>query len=783
MKKYILIIIFFAIGMLHLNANNFEIKPVIIDFQGVESFGDTVVAYGNFGSMLISYDNCATWQQVKIFQYGDIVGIFKQNDKMISFGSKGNIGVSTDAGNIWQTSQLVGDTILAALQYPDGFFLRTQKEFLTVNNNLEVENRFEFESNAIAQPNQYVKITYLKSLANFKNKLIAEIDSSNFLIFDYSLNIQDTMSFNNLGVFDTSFSYVSGYWLDSDSDNLYIKVLGRLNPHGFNERVYTTSDLQSIKDSKEIGIVTTMFRVSANTYYQLDKKEQFLVDTTKVFNSSSAVFPFKINDFTVSNGKMIVVGEGKLIETLNLTDSSLTVISNAQDYSLYFPPDFLDSDSYLFYSGDGYEYFPYFYRTDNDGITFSPVLEKDSLTKLFNSITPRFRFKINIGSKIYFGGYKSSSTYGSIFESSDTCQSFLSTQMNILFSDRISAYYLNAHSAPNIQIRNQNYITSSGPYLSAKSQTVYNIFYTLDHDFNVTNLFVDSIGAVDYVYSKDTNSFLVHCADAKDSVSEILYTTNHGAAWDTLARYPKNEAMLDYKEIYIKNKYYVAFIHYDLTTPGLYTASIDILDPETKEVNRICHWEPESSDENYGIYGVGICSDSNMVYIAFQDTLFYVPDLFNKSTWKYFTLPNNGRIVQPIKKFGNRFFARYTDNDIPWGTGIFWIKPLDTTMSHIDVQTETSPYFYAYPPFPLPAENEVRTLIYWDNRIDIGKDDIGVYDIYGTKIAGSEQLYIDKLNSYSGYLVWDCNGVESGVYLIHVKHGTTNAIIKVIVSR
>jgi hypothetical protein len=79
--------------------------------------------------------------------------------------------------------------------------------------------------------------------------------------------------------------------------------------------------------------------------------------------------------------------------------------------------------------------------------------------------------------------------------------------------------------------------------------------------------------------------------------------------------------------------------------------------------------------------------------------------------------------------------------------------------------------------------NEVRSLIYWDTSIEIDVEQIVVYNIYGSKVAGHDKIRLDKLNAYSGNLVWDCSGVESGIYVIHLKHGTESRIIKVIVTK
>jgi hypothetical protein len=114
---------------------------------------------------------------------------------------------------------------------------------------------------------------------------------------------------------------------------------------------------------------------------------------------------------------------------------------------------------------------------------------------------------------------------------------------------------------------------------------------------------------------------------------------------------------------------------------------------------------------------------------------------------------------------------------------LFEGEAIDTLISSVDIDIETQNYLYAYPPYPLPATNEVRSLIYWDTSTDIENDEMTVYNIYGKKVAGKEKIRIDKLTNYSGNLVWDCSEVPSGIYIIYITHGTESRAVKVIVNK
>lgn len=97
-------------------------------------------------------------------------------------------------------------------------------------------------------------------------------------------------------------------------------------------------------------------------------------------------------------------------------------------------------------------------------------------------------------------------------------------------------------------------------------------------------------------------------------------------------------------------------------------------------------------------------------------------------------------------------------------------------------QINNDNYLYTFPPFPNPATKEVRSLVYWDMSSDIEQDEIGVYNIYGAKVSDRSKISFDKLSAYNGYLIWNCTGMETGVYMIVIKHGTETRTIKVIVN-
>ena len=81
----------------------------------------------------------------------------------------------------------------------------------------------------------------------------------------------------------------------------------------------------------------------------------------------------------------------------------------------------------------------------------------------------------------------------------------------------------------------------------------------------------------------------------------------------------------------------------------------------------------------------------------------------------------------------------------------------------------------------MPAKQLVSSLIYFD--IEVLAEDVEVFDRFGVKVGGSEDISIDKVKSYSAILTWNCSGVLTGLYFIRINNSGEVKILKVIVRK
>lgn len=446
---------------------------------------------------------------------------------------------------------------------------------------------------------------------------------------------------------------------------------------------------------------------------------------------------------------------------------------------------------------------------------------------------------------------------------------------------------------PNIIRENGNFICS---YRNTGQKITHNKILTYYEDFNLLSARKDTqMAVIQIISSKDTNTFLVHCLNTLTRTYEIRYIDKSLDDWEIIKTYRPDDSVWYIKEIDFRGRRSLVLQHSSLTDT---TVSIDLMDVDSMTVREIYRFKynPE------GFYGArynAACSDGDTLYLSICDTLFHITNPYDRESWKYLILPNNGKGRITLEKFGDRFFAKYGDSLTDESAQYpFFLKPLreaykpesaimagdidfgqwdinssaagsrkitienpsdnkqliidsvslpqdaafscelpeinagnpllidtessfefdisfkpeeerqymdsivfhsnaaefdsvsylsgegiDTSVTVKEIEIEARTYLYCYPPFPLPARTIVRALIYWDPKVDIDKDEIYVTNLYGSKIAAREYITINKLANYKGHIEWNCGSFQSGVYFIHIKHGTNAQTIKVMLQK
>ena len=132
MKKIIYILLLLVSFNISKSKDNFNAKPILINYNNSFVYDSTIIVYGNQGSGLISQDYDKTWDYVRLFDSGVISNIFYENNKFVAFTTDGNVSISQDKGLTWVLQakldfEFIEDSLselTEILQIKDGYIIR-----------------------------------------------------------------------------------------------------------------------------------------------------------------------------------------------------------------------------------------------------------------------------------------------------------------------------------------------------------------------------------------------------------------------------------------------------------------------------------------------------------------------------------------------------------------------------------------------------------------------------------------------------------------------------------
>ncbi len=775
--------------------DKFEFTPINIDLKGLEARGDTIVAYGNYGSALISYDDTETWEQIRIFEKGNIINFFFEEDKMTAFSNKGDINISYDGGETWSNKAKLKDSIVYVIKYPNGYFYTTKSKIKKLSDNFKITGDFPIIFSQHWAYHKETAMRHRRTIAFIDNNLIAQIDTlAVFAKFDINLNPIDTLSFIDLGICDDCRGI---YRLFTDSSTVYL---------GVSNNIYKTTDFKTVKkffsydkNYEMFGDSTYphYFKIINNKKYSLNwfdhgpkynifeildsKTAQKIgeIDCSIIIESDSPT-PINIirNDFIVENERLTILADNKFIATVKLPGNNTIRISDLTGFNSSLP-DIINDSSFLYHADN------IIYITKNGGVTFKHV-EGDSI--LFRKYNENygfgFRYFDDKTHKLYYGGYsKFKPDSALIFISDDYGKNFTIKNMD-------SLSYAGRTNLTNFQ-KSKNYF-SIGKY--SKGNKYYNHIYLYNRNFNLITHIKDSNYTIEYVHAIDKDKYYLIAGDPKrvEQKKYFKFTTNKGKNWQTLKEYDYSivdtmwidsvnyqvitvNNLVYYNEITFLNKKYL-FLFSFRNADSVF--NIEVVDLKAKKIDSVFQRKIPSGNFQSNL---AVDNYKDTIYIAYGDTLFFTNDVFNIKKWNYLVFPNSGKVWKHrLKIFDNKILALYEDNLHP--VNLYLIRSTDSITSVSESNIKQSIYFYFYPPYPIPAQNYVNSKIYWDPNYNIDNLNISIYDIMGSQIEGDENIEINKQSSWSGILTWNCSAISNGTYFIVIRFGTTTKSITVLVN-
>ncbi len=786
MKKTVLLFLLLYSYNCLSNTAIIEKNQLTLDYyRGVVANGDTVIVYGSDGNIRISYDNADTWNQVKIFKRGYINKVFLESERIVAFSESEGIALSYDRAKTWTIAGKPVDSIFAAIQYPGGYFIRSGKKLITIGKDLNVINSYglftRMDYNTDYPPYDY---RYAFSIEYFDGQFIVETDSAKLLVFDSELQLTDTVAFIKTGL---SSKCISKRQIGADSGYFYYAVDSSLfRTKDFNtwENICKSKSFFKIYDNK---LYILNYYYDIKNYTEPFKCELYLFirkDSIQLINQPQTEERREIyallTNFTVDSNRLFVTGAANFLTMNNINDSIITNYSYVSGIQ-WSIPDRIDDSTYLIVRGFAGTYYPYIFLTKDDFMTITPRVNYDSCS--FNKAPALLLFYIKYydekEKKLYLGGSDSKGKKG-IFISRDFGKTFEYKpvpEMDVSPTAFPDPFYPKLKQFPNLQALDDYFVT--GSYTEFRD-TAYSRIFFFDKNFNLLHKYYFKCFAVDYIHATDTNTFLIQCLNSNDNAFEVKYTSDKGTTWEIIKKYKVSDSLIWYRELEIKGKK-IVFMSFFNQVDSVY--NYEALDVEKREIRDIykCHYIYDYENMNNGN---AVCSYKDTVYFSVKDTLFYMTDIYNRNTWNYYLLPDKGVIRQCLQKFGDKFFCCYKDTNCSYWNN-FWLKiNTDSTVSVVEAETTSDgTYLYLYPPKPTPSTNHVRTLVYFDPKVEFDLSKVGVTDVTGARIEGGENISFEWLSPYSGYLNWNCSQAANGVYFIHIRHGNNARVAKVIVNR
>jgi hypothetical protein len=557
----------------------YELTPINVDYKGIEVQGDTVIAYGTYGALLVSYNDTESWQQYQAFDKGTVIKIFWDNESIIAISDEGGIAVSGDCAKSWKKVSQLDDSVFAVVKYQDGYFLRSGTKLYTIDNEYKLKDTLLLESKIYYKlPSWYpmYSFRYKYSITKFKNYFIAQTDSSKIIILNYNLKAIDTLSFSGLGLCTSCYS---GFQIRSDSLNLYVvidKNIYKSNDLNNWEKVYGGNDNFKLFELFNNSIYVLDFNRMGGSYspcqlilYEIKELNNFKILTT--FDLKELSPQPDLNEFAITNSNIYIAGGNnfysyqgqKFLLKVNYSDSIMNLISNAYGMNYHMIPDIIDKKSIILYTGTNNFFNSRIYGTDDNYITIKPkvkYLNNDLYLNFIYFGIKYFDIEKNI---LYLGGITTDGKIKGIFKTTDLGTSFTFKPIEkyynftTLFPDH--KYYPKLKQYPNIQKIGDTFYTSTNVYYDR----YYTKVLTYTEDFDLITQYQTMDYSIDYVYAKDTNTFLIHGLNAIDDCYEIKYTTNKGADWVMVKKYSERDSMFYYKELDFKGRKYIVMLNYN----------------------------------------------------------------------------------------------------------------------------------------------------------------------------------------------------------------------------
>ncbi|MCX6147108.1 MAG: hypothetical protein NTW25_07630 [Candidatus Kapabacteria bacterium] len=795
MKK--LVLAFLILTSVAISSQNlpFKMERLNTDFKGVIYFNNTIFAYGDYGVILSTKDFGKNWKQNDIDEDSDIKNIIEINGRLIGIAGS-NIIEYDNIRDVWNKYFIKDSIMYKDIAYANSqiFLISDNKiKSFDLNFNLIIEDFIKDNSKFKAIETKDNELNILTT-----NLKLIKYDTQNNFIKD-SINLNSKINF--ISTDNLEFKIIDNDYYLGLISGLHKSIDGGFNWNKI-DTIYNTFEVKNkiIYEISSLNNLKTPSEINFNKFEQNVKKN--INQNYKNKDSTRLVFSYDFKGFIfISNDTIVSVGADKLIAMSIDGGKDWEVISYFNTYYAQHGNQLhIVNDSLIFALNRNF----CINKSTNGGLTWLPQYFKyrnSSDYKIFNANynnnwgenNTYFDNKGNgicvLTSRDYIQG-QDSINFMRTFDFGNTYEYGYNKGLDI-GDGLIGANFVKFDS--NLILLSSDYNRFAPSY----QNTNYIRLSKFDNKLNfIENIKINYQKILKIISDESQNSFFL----IKDSTGINLCEYTSGI--DTFRILYSKLNFLENQQIKRirllnnnKRKYLLYFTDstsggevFDVQSGKFIITKRTVIDTlffynlDTKETIVSYVTTDTNSHLRNSIYGESFFKIDDSCFLSTSDGIIFNDNIFidcknweeiNVSTYSFWGILKGNKYIFCVnsnKDFSERKYG-----------GVFRLSFLESKSSIETIEDQT--YFYSYPPYPLPARNELKSLIYWDMSYNIDDSDIGVYDIYGNKIANREKISINKLNSYSGYLSWDCTGVGTGVYIIQIKHGTNTHNIRAMVVR
>lgn len=833
-KFYIIIIVTAFSNIISvIGSQNLEVTPLQIHFNGSVSSRSNILIYGSCGSYLISKDQCKNWEQRSIGDVGNIQKILNYNDTLWGITDNGIIINSLNYGISWNLfdQKLDIDNYFVNFDISDNFlFVRSKNRIYKYDKNTKLINTLTDSSLLVRKSissnkfNNQIYENYTNSFLKFYDgKLFISFNkdkNKKVLILDDNLkqiNEIDLSTFIKTPLFYTTddFSFIDLFIIDGQLIFNFSGCLYKSNKdiskfeYFFNDTLYMNRQYKSdlewgayMRNYSEISnnlfqsklqfstssnfpdtITITIFDKLVNKfkdynlpfinkYYQSRVTKESIIGNYKYNYEINPIYNFIGKTSNYLDSIFIIENENKtLLVSTNYCKSWKLVSSlNAE------PTQIVDDSTFIFINKDtcksgSFKYFEnYLYISNNSGQTFEPIYnQKDTMNLLkLNMFLPEV---VNFDKSGF--GILSGQSLSTLDFMTKEKQKALITYDNCKTNKFIENDMFNGTF--DFPSQSSNVISIDNKILFAlnnKLNNYKNEIYLIDKNLLKTQtLEIDSLSYIHFIDADNLNHYRLIASEY-----QLMDTTyKNTVLFETIDSGKTRSIVYNYKRYFNFDKLYKYNNDLILFTcknqPKLYSMNLISYEIDTLF---------EKLDSDYlCFFQLG-----TKLFLFGNGFIYENTSKTNLKEWSPLRWDYGTPIFESVIFKDNTAIATLSDSLRK--KNYYRITLKSTTDIIENPKNEVLYYskqFYASDPYPLPSTTKVTSIISFDLSYDIWESIDGIYDIFGAKIEGKENIKLTSESKYTARLDWNCSSVLNGTYFILINHNGTTDCIPVLVNK